>query len=129
MLKTAFSIALFVAASSAATLGADELKFVKYISEFGKHYEGMNEFLVRQKHFLRKDKVIEEHNAQKANFTLAHNKFSDFTPEEWSKMLGGKDSASPNDYCAPPPSSHSNNLELPGSVNWVKAGKTTPIKD
>ena len=99
------------------------------MSQFGKHYEGKEEFLERKKHFLRKDKVIEEHNAQSANFTLAHNKFSDQTPEEWSKMLGEKESsAQPNSYCRPPSASHAN-LGYPGTVNWVTAGKITPIKD
>lgn len=63
-----------------------------------------------------------------ANFTLGHNKFSDWTEEEMNVLLGEKVSAESNAYCKPP-NAVAEPREVPASVNWVEAGMTTPVKD
>ena len=90
-------------------------------------YQTVEEFMFRKELYLAKDMLIKAHNSRPANFTLGHNKFSDWKAEEMNKMLGEKENPeSSNAYCKAPPSS---NASVPASVNWVEAGMTTPIKD
>ena len=127
-MKNAFTIALF-AALSQADIDVGELKFIHWMSKFGKHYETMEEFIVRKEIFLAKELIILGHNSMPSNFTLGHNQFSDWTKEEMSVMYGEKESAESNAECLPPPSGTAPNGDVPKSVNWVEAGMTTPIKD
>ena len=53
-MNSAFTAALFAAVSS-ATIDVDELKFINFLSKFGKHYESMEEFVERKEVFLVKD--------------------------------------------------------------------------
>ena len=122
------SFAAAVLATAATAIDVNELEFMSYLSKFGKMYTTLEEFVLRKEVFLAKDLKIRQHSSRPANFTLGHNKFSDWTPEEMQRLLGEKEFAgSSNAYCQPPPSS--NNVEVPASVNWVEAGKTTPVKD
>ena len=124
-MKSTFATVLLATAVSAINI--DELNFMKYLSKFGKMYDTMEEFAHRMELFIIKDLKIAAHNARPSNFSLGHNKFSDWTKEEMEKMLGDK-SAGANAYCKPPPSSNVTTT-VPDSVNWVEAGMTTPVKD
>ena len=125
-MKATFATALFAAVSQA--IDTQELEFMNYLSKYGKQYHDMNEFLTRKELFLAKEMLIVAHNSRPSNFTLGHNKFSDWTEEEMGRMLGEKEFAeSSNAYCLPPPTM--TNFTVPDSVNWVEAGMTTPIKD
>ena len=118
-----------VLATAACALDASEYEFMQYLTKHGKMYQTVEEFLLRKELYLAKDLLIKAHNSRPANFTLGHNKFSDWKAEEMNKMLGEKESPeSSNAYCKAPPSSDSN-ASVPASVNWVEAGMTTPIKD
>lgn len=125
-MKAAFAIALTAAISSA--IDVNELEFMNYLSKYGKQYENLEEFLVRKELYLIKALEIAAHNSRPSNFTLGHNKFSDWKKEEMNKMLGEKESAESNAYCLPPPAGLTND-SVPDSVNWVEAGMTTPVKD
>jgi len=127
-MKTAFAIAL-LAALSQADIAVGELKFIQWMSKFGKHYETMEEFIERKEIFLAKELIILGHNSMPSNFILGHNKFSDWKKEEMSVMYGEKESAESNAECLAPPSIPTPNGDLPDYVNWAEAGMTTPIKD
>lgn len=118
-----------VLAATACALDASEYEFMQYLSKHGKMYETVEEFLMRKEVFLQKDIEIRAHNSRPANFTLGHNKFSDWRAEEMQVMLGEKESLeSSNAYCKEPDESYFN-AKVPDSVNWVEAGMTTPVKD
>ena len=122
----AFAIALTAAVTSA--IDVEELEFMRYLSQYGKMYDTVEEFLVRKEIYLTKALKIAAHNSRPSNFSMGHNKFSDWKSEEMNMMLGEKESAESNAYCKPPPSSMANG-SVPASVNWVEAGMTTPVKD
>ena len=82
------SYALTTLVSAVAAIGADQLEFVNYTARFNKAYEEMKEYAVRQERFLHYNKLISEHNATKTNFVLGHNRFSDWTDEEYEAILG-----------------------------------------
>ena len=71
-MKTAFAIALF-AALSQTDIDVGELKFIQWMSKFGKHYETMEEFIERREIFLAKELIILGHNSMPSNFILGHN--------------------------------------------------------
>ena len=125
-MKITYAAALLAAAVSAIDI--DELDFMNYASKFGKAYETMEEFVYRKEIFLAKNLLIKAHNSRPSNFSLGHNKFTDWSREEMQVMLGEKESAESNAYCKPPPEITPAN-DAPDSVNWVEAGMTTPIKD
>ena len=101
---------------------------MNYLSKYGKHYDSIEEFMVRKELFLAKELKIIAHNSRPSNFTLGHNKFSDWKPEELAKLRGEKESAESNAYCKPPATTNEA-VNIPSSVNWAEAGMTTPIKD
>ena len=138
-----FALVALSAVSSA--LSMEDFKFLQYMAEYGKRYTTIEEFIERRELFIAIDRKIEKHNQTPQNFTMGHNKFSDWYPEEWAKLLGEKDSGVENAWCKPPfiPGGMLSYLEkeqdeeeededlgkVPKSVDWVKAGMTTPIKD
>ena len=65
------------------------------------------------------------------NFSMGHNKFSDWFPEEMAKLRGAKELDENNIDCKPPwvPTEEALPMDIPDAVDWVKAGKSTPIKD
>jgi C1A family cysteine protease len=117
-----FALALMAAGASAIT--EMELKYNQYLAEFGKTFNNVEEFNTRLQHFAELDAKIEAHNATESSFTLGHNQFSDWSHDEYKKLLGRR----PN---SPRPVSET--LEFPAtnatSVNWVTAGAVTPVKD
>ena len=63
---------------------------MNYTAKFNKFYLQLELFEQRMSNFIRNDKIIKEHNATEASFTLGHNQFSDWTEEEYQKILGFK---------------------------------------
>ena len=96
-MRTAFATSLFVAA--VASIDVDELNFMHYLSQHGKMYDTLEEFVERKELWLAKDLIIRAHNSRPSNFTLGHNKFSDWREEEMSKLYGEKENPKSNAYC------------------------------
>ena len=89
-MKTFAAIAS-VGAVSAATLGAQELKFQQFMATHTRSYRTTDEYNLRKSRFLAMDVIIEEHNAKpNQSFTLGHNHLSDLTEAEYKGMLGGR---------------------------------------
>ena len=127
-MKTAFAAGLLASVSLA--FSADEMNFLQFMVKYGKQYASMEEYNLRKELFDAKDLLIRAHNSRPANFSLGHNKFSDWTKAEMEKMYGEKDfDGSSNAYCKPPPNGYELPTAVPDSVNWVEVGMTTPIKD
>jgi KDEL-tailed cysteine endopeptidase len=109
--------ALNTAPSSQTLFGstADDVEYYRYVQKYGKSYGTKEEFRFRQEKFASALETINSHNAQNAvSFHLAANKFADWTPEEYKRLLGFKNSSK---------KLRSNVVELPttevpASVNW-----------
>jgi C1A family cysteine protease len=118
----------FIAAALAATVSADVIsqKFMEYVITHSKSYTTVEEFLMRKHLFARADAEIEASNAEGNNFTLGHNKFSDFTKSEYTNMLGFVSPIS-GLKAAKHHTAHKNGSYTP--VDWRTEGAVTPVKD
>lgn len=82
-----------IASAFVATHATDEItqKFLKYLASHGKSYLTTEEFVSRKNWFQRRDKFIQEFSSRSGvRMTVAHNKFSDWTDDEYKSMLGRK---------------------------------------
>jgi C1A family cysteine protease len=67
-----------------------EREFIQHIAEFGKSYGTKEEYQFRLNLFAEKHAAIAEANAENGSFTLGHNQFSDWTQDEYKRLLGFK---------------------------------------
>ena len=108
-------------------LSADEREFVKYTSLFGKSYATKEEYEFRQQLFKNTLEFIRAENSNSENFfTVGVNKFADWTPAEYKRLLGHKSLGGAKNY---PAASVNVNVSLPASVDWRKEGAVNPVKD
>ena len=119
-----------IAACAVATIDVEELSFIDYLSKWNKVYHDIDEFRVRLEHFVRNGHIINEHNATESSYKLGHNQFSDWSPEEYSRILGYKRGTrllkADGGDCENPTLATNG---LPTEVNWVDAGAVTGVKD
>jgi len=76
-------VALAIAAVANAVETENNFKFMQFVSKFAKNYDTVEEWMTRMKNWLETEKAIEEHNAKQSSYKLGHNKFSDWSAEEW----------------------------------------------
>jgi C1A family cysteine protease len=102
--------------------------FSEYVAKHGKNYGTIAEFKFREAQYNAKKAAFEQENSKNGNtFTLAVNKFSDWTSDEYKKILG---------YKAPAPHAEVNYnyskldaTAAPVSVDWRTAGAVNAPKD
>ena len=111
----------FAAIFGAAT--AIEFDYLSYMAKFNKVVTDVEEFATRVENFRFVHNFIENHNKSGANWTAAHNQFSDYSEAEYKQMLGfvNSDRIEREVTLFEP----TNNL----TVDWVSAGAVTPVKD
>ena len=100
-------------------------KYMEYLTHWGKSYMTTEEFQTRKALFIETDAIIEAHNKTDSRFKLGHNKFSDYTEHEKSKLSGG---AKKYNHVATGPVNVPND-GIPSSVDWREQGAVTPVKD
>lgn len=61
---------------------------MKYIAEWNKNMNGLEDFQTRMGNFEWTDAFIQEHNSYESSWTAGHNQFSDWSREEYRGMLG-----------------------------------------
>jgi C1A family cysteine protease len=78
--------------------------------------------------FANNDDIIAQTNAKKLSYELGHNQFSHLSPEEYKKYVsrGLRKTKQVADFTHNSPSDVSN---LAASVDWIKSGAVTPVKD
>merc|ERR1719198_1029278 len=103
----------------------EEMMYMKYVTEWGKSYGTKAEFDFRMEQFKKTLNKIAEHESNDAHkSTVGLNQFSDWTHEEYKKLLGLK-----------PRENHGENAEeldtsnLQDSVDWRTKGAVTPVKN
>ena len=130
MMKLMAMIGMKSNSESSELMNQNDYEFLHFVSKYGKQYPTRQEFNLRSVQFKHTLNIINEHNAQPdITSTQGINQFSDWTAEEWNKMLGSKVESrdDPNPKCSDP------DLELeardiPESIDWNKKGAVTPIK-
>ena len=110
-----------------STLSADDMEFIKYTALFSKSYGTKEEFDFRSNLFKNTLAFIRSENARNENtFTVGINKFADWTPAEYKRILGYKPHGGAKNY---PVASFDANVSLPTSVDWRNEGAVNPVKD
>ena len=97
-------------------------QYMEYVMLHGKSYITLEEFEVRKALYIQTDAIINEHNATESSYKLGHNKMSDWTDYERSKLLGGRPTKSTKEPKWLEPTNAA-------TVDWVTAGAVTPVKD
>ena len=107
-------------------LTTSDMEFLKHVTKFGKSYGTHEEFALRADIFKTTLAKISEENSKNDNtFRLAVNKFADWTPEEYSSLLGYKSSGRTKNTR----SLRSSFGDIPAPVDWRTKGAVNAIKD
>ena len=107
------------------TLSGEDYRFMAYVSEYGKSYGTVAEFMFRKEQFVTRHNEIEAFNADANNtHTVGHNLFSDKTFAEMKKLNG---------YLAAPLRESTavqlDESNLADSVDWRSKNAVTPVKN
>jgi cathepsin L len=106
------------------TLTAEDMEFLKYVTKFGKSYGTKEEFDFRADLFKKNLAAIAEENSRNENtFTVGVNKFADWTPAEYRRMLAYKPVRGAKKLA------EAKNVSIPASVDWRLEGAVNPVKD
>jgi C1A family cysteine protease len=104
-----------------------ENDFIQHIAEFGKSYGTKEEYQFRLNLFAEKHAAIAANNAENGSFTLGHNQFSDWTQDEYKRLLGFKKT---NNLVK---SSRNATIlateDTPVSVDWRSSGAVNAVKN
>jgi hypothetical protein len=107
-------------------ISADDMEYLKYISKFGKSFATKEEFEFRSNVFKNTLVAIANENSKNSNtFTVGINKFADWTPAEYKRILSYKPMRAGRQAA----STVSNYEAIPDAVDWRTSGKVNPIKD
>jgi C1A family cysteine protease len=110
----------------ASAINDIQFRYIKYVSEFNKNYNTLEEFNMRMELFRITDTLINEHNSDDtATSQMGHNFLSDWTHAEKKTLTGLKGELTGVNH----QKFVSNGAPVPNAVNWVTAGKVGPVKD
>jgi KDEL-tailed cysteine endopeptidase len=105
-------------------LTAEDMEFLKYVAKFGKSYGTKEEFEFRADLFKKNLAILSEENSRNENtFTVGINKFADWTPAEYRRMLSYKPTRGAKLV------EETLNVSIPASIDWRTEGAVNPIKD
>jgi cathepsin L len=104
-----------------------DFAFIKFVAEHNKQYGTVEEYNHRATQFKRIHQEIQILNSQNGSSVHGHNFMSDWTREEYQKVLGLKNAGLPKINT---PLMHvESNAPVANAVNWVTSGKVNAIKD
>lgn len=113
----------FTSLFSTFELTQDNIDFANFLAKHGKSYGTKEEFEFRFRQYSQNMAIIRGENSKNDNtFALAANKFTDYTRDEYRRMLGYKRSSVDNIKVF-------DTENLRDEVNWVTEGAVTPVKD
>jgi hypothetical protein len=114
--------ASLLSAATARLMTETDFEFLNFVAHHNKNYATVEEFNMRAAVFAETHAEIAKLN-QSEQSSHAHNKFSDYTREEYRQLLGLKNMEipTPNGCLSGSPNAT--------SVNWVDAGKVDSVQD
>ena len=105
-------------------LSAEDMEFLKFVSLHGKSYGTKEEFEFRSEIFKKTLANLALENSRNENtFRLALNKFADWTPAEYRRMLSYRPLGKNNKVAAV------SNVQLPTSIDWRDKNAINPVRD
>jgi C1A family cysteine protease len=104
----------------------DNVDFANYLAKHGKSYATHEEYQYRFNLYKQKVAKINIENQKNGNtFFLVPNKFTDYSPSEYRRLLGYKKVAT-NDI---PEYIEYDTTALPASIDWRQKGAVNGVKD
>ena len=105
-------------------LSAEDMEFLKFVSLHGKSYGTKEEFEFRSQIFKKTLANLAVENSRNENtFRLALNKFADWTPAEFKRILSYKPLGKNTKVAAV------SNVQIPTSVDWRDQNAVNPVRD
>jgi C1A family cysteine protease len=105
-------------------LSTEDMEFLKFVSLHGKSYGTKEEFEFRSEIFKKTLANLSLENSRNENtFRLALNKFADWTPAEYRRMLSYRPLGKNNKVAAV------SNVQLPTSIDWRDQNAINPVRD
>jgi C1A family cysteine protease len=105
-------------------LSAEDMEFLKFVSLHGKSYGTKEEFEFRSQIFKKTLANLAVENSRNENtFRLALNKFADWTPAEFKRILSYKPLGKNTKVAA------LSNVQLPTSIDWRDHNAVNPVRD
>ena len=106
------------------TLTGEDMEFLKYVAKYGKSYGTKEEFEFRADLFKKTLTALSQENSKNDNtFRVAANKFADWTPAEYRRMLAYKPLRGNVTPVVDTP------VSIPTSIDWRTEGAVNPVKD
>ena len=127
-----YAAAILGAATQAKMMSQLDIDFMHYIAKFNKKYESIEEYEDRIVNFAKTDKFIKEANSREdRSYRAGHNKFSDWTDEEYKAKLGLSKVEMPEiDTSTKAVKAEVDTPFVPNSeFDWRAEGKVTPVRD
>jgi len=107
-------------------LSSEELEYLKFVAKYGKSYGTKEEFEFRGDVFKNTLAALAEVNSQNDNtFRVGLNKFADWTPAEYKRMLSYKPIRGSQAFSA----QTAENVSIPDSIDWRSKGAVNPVQD
>ena len=106
------------------------LQFHDWLAEHKLSPSSGDEFVHMLQNFANNHDLIEEHNAGGHSYTLGHNKFSHLSKDEFRAYVRlGLDKPQKTILASSVHVAPEDNSSIPDSVDWVKVGAVTGVKD
>lgn len=115
---------LLAAAATARVMNQNEFEFIQYIAKHNKSYATVEEFNSRMENYMAIDAEILRLNSEQTSSRHGHNKFSDWTREEYRGMLGLRNKNPYKDLDSTMQVTGSTNA---ATVDWAAAGNVEPV--
>lgn len=114
------------ASSLYSNLSADDMEFIKFTALYSKSYGTKEEFDFRSSLFKKTLAFIRSENSRNENtFTVGINKFADWTPAEYKRLLGYKPAVKQGDMFQ----IQEDRVNIPTSVDWRTSGDVNLVQD
>ena len=92
IIALALGVTMLYISSTAEYDDSLDSAFMSYAANFGKHYPSTEEYNFRLGLWRKSVAEVDAHNAQGKSYYMRLNQFSDWTDEEFDKVLGMKNS-------------------------------------